>query len=159
MPARVLFDVSDVDLDHVAVGKEEIERINPQRFEFQQLTSVCHIDVEQKIIVGVRDILEDEFWIRGHVPGHPIFPGVLLIEAAAQLCSVYTAKVTDIPDMYGFGGTDNVRFRKVITVGDRLVIVARGDHVTSRRSRFTTQALVEGKVVFEASIFGIALPA
>ena len=158
MPVSLLYDLEGIDLDRVAIGREEIEAINPQRYEFQQLTRVCYFAPEEKVIVGVRDITEDEFWVRGHLPGRPIFPGVLMLESAAQLSTVYTAKVAGVPETYGFGGTDDVRFRKMLTIGDRLVIVARALNVTRRRSRFRTQGICDGRVAFEATIFGVALP-
>ena len=159
MPAAPLFDLAGVDLNRVAVSREEIEVINPQRYEFQQLTHVCYLEPSEKIIIGVRDLQEQEFWVRGHMPGRPLFPGVLMIEAAAQLCSVYTVKVTgEVMGTHAFGGVDDVRFRRMVTVGDRLVIVAKAVIVKPSRSRYRTQGFVNGDLAFEASVFGITLP-
>lgn len=158
MPPKLLFPVDDIDLDAVAVPLEDIQKINPQRYEFSQLTKICYLNTDDQHIVGVRDVKEDEFWVRGHMPGRPIFPGVLMLETAAQLCSVYTGLTMKNEVTYGFGGCDSVRFRKLVTIGDRLVILAKAETVSPRRSRCWSQGLVNGDIVFEASIFGIALP-
>lgn len=158
MPPKLLIDPESLQPEHVAFSLEEIQSVNPQRYEFSQLTRVCHIDREAELIVGVRDLTEDEFWVRGHMPGRPIFPGVLMLETAAQLCSLYTGATTQSGRVYGFGGADQVRFRRLVTVGDRFIIVGKAESVTSRRSRFQTQGIVDGKLAFEAVITGIALP-
>ncbi len=156
MPVKRLFDPEKVDLDQVVVSREEIEKIIPHRHEFQQLTRVCYFNPDEKIIVGVRDLVEDEFWVRGYMPGSPIFPGVLMLEVAAQLCGIYKA-FAGIAGFLAFGGADNVRFRKMLTIGDRFVVVARAVTISRRRSRFHTQGLSDGEVAFEATMFGIAL--
>ncbi len=158
MPPKLLIDLESVDLNHTAVTLEEIQALNPQRYEFAQITKVCHLDMDQQIVVAVRELTEDEFWVRGHMPGRPIFPGVLMIESAAQLCSIYMGKFTNSKYTYGFGGADNVKFRRMVGVGDRVILIAKGETVTPRRSRCSAQGIVDGKVVFEAKIFGIALP-
>lgn len=159
MPSKPLYDLEKIDVGHVAVPCQEIEEINPQRFEFQQLTHVCHLDLEEEVIVGVRDVREDEFWVRGHMPDRPLFPGVLMLEAAAQLCGIYTARSVGLAaGTNGFGGADSVRFRRMVTIGDRLIIVAKAKIVHPSRSRYRTQGFVDGTLVFEARIFGLTLP-
>ena len=159
MPSKPLFDLEKIDVVHVAVDRQEIEEINPQRYEFQQLTHVCYFDRDEKVIVGVRDVREEEFWVRGHMPDRPLFPGVLMIEVAAQLCGIYTARTVGFTaGTNGFGGADGVRFHRMVTVGDRLVIVAKAETVQPRRSRYSTQGFVDGALAFEARIFGITLP-
>ena len=157
MPARLLFDTEGINLENEVISREEIESYNPQRFEFQQVTRVCYFDPDEKIIVAVREIKADEFWVRGHMPGRPIFPGILMIESAAQLCSICSCKLAG-RRQFGFGGADSVRFRKILTVGDHLIIVGKIENLTKRRSRCKAQGLLNGDVVFEASVFGVALP-
>ena len=57
----------------------------------EQLTAIVHVDPEKHLVAGYKDVGNDEFWVRGHMPGYPLMPGVLMCEAAAQLCSYYTA--------------------------------------------------------------------
>src|SRR5690606_33509836 len=100
----------------------------------------------------------DEFWVRGHMPGRPIFPGVLMLESAAQLCSVYHTKTLGPTGIFAFGGADEVRFRRMLTVGDELVLVAQAQSLSPRRSRFQTQGFSAGQLAFEAIILGVAVP-
>ncbi len=158
MPQKILYDISNVDLDHAEFDHEQIEAVNPQRFEFSQLGYIAAFRPDEKIIVAVRDACPDEFWTRGHMPGRPIFPGVMMLEAAAQLCSFYSNQVLELDTIIGFGGADRVRFRRMVTVGDRLVLLARPESIGPRRSLFQVQGLLDGKIAFEASILGIALP-
>ena len=69
--------------------REAIRQVNPQRFEMEQLTAIVYVDPVNHVIVGYKDVRHDEFWVRGHMPDYPLLPGVLMCEAAAQLCSYY----------------------------------------------------------------------
>ncbi len=158
MANRPLYDLESVDLEVTEFTTEQIQNFNPQRFEFAQLERITAYRPDDKIIVACRDLTEDEFWTRGHMPGRPIFPGVMMLETAAQLCSFYTRMHIGEDILYGFGGADKVRFRRMVTVGDRLVFLAKPETITPRRSLFQTQAILDGKVAFEAEILGIALP-
>ncbi len=77
MPPGALFDLSQLDFSKVVVPLEQIRLINPQRFEMEQLSAIVYTDIEQRIIVGYKDVALDEFWVRGHMPGYPLMPGVL----------------------------------------------------------------------------------
>jgi 3-hydroxyacyl-[acyl-carrier-protein] dehydratase len=156
----LIIDVSQLDLNRVVAGIEEIRRYNPQRFEMEQLTAIVLEDVDGKLGVGYKDVRGDEFWARGHMPGMPIMPGVLLCECAAQLCSYLSQKYDLLgAKVLGFGGMDEVRFRDPVYPGDRLVMVAqlvkvrRGALVVSRFQGFVRNALV-----CEGQIKGVPLP-
>jgi 3-hydroxyacyl-[acyl-carrier-protein] dehydratase len=160
MPPKLLFDLSSIDLEKVEFPLEEIRKVNSQRKEFEQLTGVLHFRPEEKIAVGLRDVRPDEFWVEGHMPGRPLFPGVLMLEAAAQLCSFYSGKVIGpnaAAGLYGFGGIDHARFRGTVVPGERLLLLATPEVLTATRSSFLTQGVVRGKLVFEATIFGIRI--
>jgi 3-hydroxyacyl-[acyl-carrier-protein] dehydratase len=70
----------------------------------EQLTGILMFDPEQSLIVGYKDVKADEFWVRGHIPGRPLLPGVLMCECAAQLCSYYYSRATSQSRFVGFGG-------------------------------------------------------
>ncbi len=89
MPPECTLDPSELDCERVVADQEGIRRVNPQRFEMEQLTAIVHVDREQHLIIGYKDVTADEFWVRGHMPGYPLLPGVLMCEAAAQLCVYY----------------------------------------------------------------------
>ena len=89
MPPPLHLDPASLDLGRVVADLDAIRRVNPQRFEMEQLTAIVHVDPAQHIVAGFKDVAADEFWARGHMPGYPLMPGVLLCELAAQLCSYY----------------------------------------------------------------------
>ena len=160
MPKRTLIlDPSEYDLDHVVADIEEIRRCNCQRFEMEQLTAIVFDDQERFICVGYKDLTDEEFWVRGHMPGMPIMPGVIMCEAAAQMASFYTQKHKLMKAaMIGFGGLKDVRFRGVVRPGDRFVIVVR--LLKARRMMITSefQCFVGDSLVCEGVLKGIPLP-
>ena len=112
MPPKLLVDPAEIDLSHIVADREAIRRVNQQRFEMEHLTAIVLVDPVRQLTIGYKDTGADEFWVRGHLPGYPILPGVLMCEAAAQLCSYYIATQNIMGgDFIGFGGMDNVRFR------------------------------------------------
>lgn len=161
MAARdLILDFSAYDLNHIVADIEEIRRYNRQRFEMEQLTAIVYEDAVRKLGVGYKDVGHNEFWARGHMPGMPVMPGVLLCEAAAQLCSYLSQKYDLLgASVLGFGGMDAVKFRDPVLPGDRLVMVAelvkvrRGAIVVSRFQGFVRQSLV-----CEGQIKGVPLP-
>jgi 3-hydroxyacyl-[acyl-carrier-protein] dehydratase len=158
MPPEVHFDLSRLDLSRVIADQEAIARVNPQRYEMAQLTAIVHLDPAESVIVGYKDVGEDEFWVRGHMPDYPLLPGVLMCEAAAQLCSYYMGtNGLKKGDFIGFGGMECVRFRGTVKPGDRLVLVAKGKDLRTRRSVFNVQGFVGPTMVFHADIIGVPI--
>ena len=159
MPKKpLIIDFREYDLDHVVGSIEEIRRYNPQRFEMEQLTAIVFEDHVRRICVGYKDLKPDEFWARGHMPGMPLMPGVMMCEAAAQLSSYYAVKSSLMEGMMGFGGMEDIRFRGLVRPGNRLVIVTR--LLKARRTIITCefQSFVEQNLVCEGIIKGIPLP-
>ena len=155
-----IIDFSELDFDKIEADIDEIRQCNPQRFEMEQLTAIVYDSVDRGICVGYKDITDEEFWNRGHMPGMPLMPGVIMCEAAAQLCSYHAQRhnLLDV-EMVGFGGLDDVRFRGTVIPGDRLVIAAGLLKARRRaliRSRF--QGFVRESLVCEGIITGIPLP-
>jgi 3-hydroxyacyl-[acyl-carrier-protein] dehydratase len=109
------------------------------------------------LAVGYKDVTEKEFWIPGHMPGFPLMPGVLICEAAAQLCCYYycTNHRVDRGDFLAFGGMENVRFRGPVRPGDRLVLVAKVLKMTHRQVVCTAQGFVGATMVFHGDIIGV----
>jgi len=155
----LILDPSQYDLDHVLADIDEIRRYNRQRHEMEQLTAICHEDRERNICVGYKDLGPDEFWVRGHMPGMPIMPGVLMCEAAAQMASYFTGKhkLMDA-DVVGFGGLKDVRFRGMVRPGERFVIVTQLLRVRSSMITCRFECLVRENLVCEGILKGIALP-
>jgi 3-hydroxyacyl-[acyl-carrier-protein] dehydratase len=126
----------------------------------EQLQGILLFDPDQGLVVGYKDVRRDEFWTSGHMPGRPLFPGVLMIEAAAQLCTFfYRTRIEESRDrQYGFGALDRVRFRGTVKPGDRLLLVAKVRQLRKKFFFFDTQAFVGTRLVYEGEITGIELP-
>jgi 3-hydroxyacyl-[acyl-carrier-protein] dehydratase len=159
MPPQLHFDPAGLDLSNVVADREAIRAVNPQRFEMEQLTAIVHVDTAQELLAGYKDVGADEFWARGHMPGAPLLPGVLMCEAAAQLCSFYIVKYSGLlrEGFVGFGGMEDVRFRAPVRPGDRLVLVAKALKLHRRQSIFDVQGFVGLTMVFHGRIIGVAM--
>jgi 3-hydroxyacyl-[acyl-carrier-protein] dehydratase len=158
MPPAPLVDPAAIDTSRVLVDREGIREFNPQRFEMEQLTAIVRFDPDNKLIIGYKDVTADEFWVRGHMPGYPLMPGVLICEAAAQLSSFYCGKVRLYEGGFiGFGGMEDVRFRGQVRPGDRLVLVGKGSRLHRRQTIFDCQGFVGTNMVFHGRIIGVFL--
>jgi 3-hydroxyacyl-[acyl-carrier-protein] dehydratase len=158
MPPPLLLDPAQLDLNRVVADQEAIRKINQQRFEMEQLTAVVLMDPAQHLVAGFKDVRADEFWIRGHMPNYPLVPGVLMCEAAAQLCSYYIGSHHLLGgDFLGFGGLENVRFRGQVRPGDRLVMIAKATRVHRRQITCHVQGFVGSTMVFHADIIGMPI--
>ena len=162
MPPPLLFNLLQIDLKANPVfDKEAIGKVNPQRFEMQQLDGILWYDKEKRMILGYKDVREDEFWVRGHIPGRPVMPGVIMVEAAAQLSSFFTKQVYEEKGFIGFAGIDTAKFRSIVEPGQRLYLLG---HITKYKRRKNTthvtisvQGVVENTMVFEAVISGMRI--
>lgn len=94
---------------------------------------------------------------RHHVPGRPLFPGVLMIETAAQLCSYLTHTLHTGDPFVGLTGVDNVKYRGTVEPPCRFVVVGKLLKASSRRTRTAMQGFVDGAMVFEAVITGMVV--
>jgi 3-hydroxyacyl-[acyl-carrier-protein] dehydratase len=158
MPPPLIVDPTSLDLSRVVADREAIRRVNPQRFELEQLTAVVLMDREQEIVAGYKDVGADEFWVRGHMPDDPLLPGVLICEAAAQLCSYYIVMVGLLESGFlGFGGMENVRFRSPVRPGDRLLLIGKSVRIHRRLTVFNVQGFVGTTMVFHGDILGVPL--
>ena len=117
------FDVTKLDLSRPIATIDDIRAVNPHRFEMEMISAIVSLDPVRKRIVGYKDLTAQDFWVRGHMPGFPLFPGVLMSEAAAQLCCYYTItqKVCDPGVLMGLGGIEDTRFLR--PVRDRKSVV------------------------------------
>jgi len=154
MPPQLLFDISGIDLDKVVFDQEYVRRHNPQRGDMEQLNGVVYAAPDRGHIIGYKDVREDEFWCAGHIPGRPLYPGVLMIEAGAQVASFYIRAFVGWKGFVAFGGVDECKFRSQVVPPCRMYVL--GAKIADRHRRITckVQGLVKGSLCFEALITG-----
>lgn len=153
--AAALFDLSAIDLDGLQGDTAEIERWIPHRGEMALLDGIVWMDEGCSRAVGRWDVRDDEFWVDGHFPGMPLLPGVLQLEAGAQLgCYLYNNRMGG-PRVGAFIRIENAVFRRSVHPGERLFLLAQEVKTSQRRFISDIQGLVDGQVAFEARITGM----
>ncbi len=159
MPPPLLFDLSQIDLTGRPIfDKQAISRVNPQQFEMQQIDGVLWFDKGTLLMLGYKDVTDKEFWVRGHIPGRPLMPGVIMIEAAAQLLSFFVKQVMGEEGFIGFTSIGSAKFRSAVEPGQRLLLL--GKITKFRKGRIYEayiQGLVNNTMVFETEISGMAV--
>ncbi len=159
MAPSLLFDLTGIDYAHSVYDTEAIEAINPHRGHMRMLDRIAWMNPEPYQMLAIKEVRHDEFWVPGHIPGRPIFPGVLMIEAAAQLSSFqYQQRCFEggrSPTFLGFAGVDNVKFRALVKPGDTFALLSQEISFKPRRCICQTQGVVNGNLVFEATITGM----
>ncbi|MEM9280967.1 MAG: 3-hydroxyacyl-ACP dehydratase FabZ family protein [Verrucomicrobiota bacterium] len=159
MASEPILNPANLDLSSVAFTNEQVLSLNRQRYEFEQLEKLILLDVEAGLAVGFKHQSPEEFWTRGHIPGRPLMPGVLMIEMAAQVSSLIFHLKSD-PEgkkFFGFAGVDKVKFRGGVEPGDDLVMVVKAIRLGTRLASFQAQGYVGEKFVFEGNITGVVL--
>jgi 3-hydroxyacyl-[acyl-carrier-protein] dehydratase len=156
MPPPLLFDLLQIDLTGKPIfDKEAIARMNPQRFEMQQLDGILWYDKEKFLILGYKDVTEDEFWVRGHIPGRPLMPAVIMVEAAAQLSSFFVKQIYELGGFIGFAGIDSAKFRATVEPGQRLYLLGHITIFKRRKYTCSAQGVVDDTMVFETVVSGL----
>jgi 3-hydroxyacyl-[acyl-carrier-protein] dehydratase len=155
-----IVDLAELKFDPPLAGIDEIRRFNPQRHEMEQLTGVLFEDLRDHRCAAYKDVTHNEFWCRGHMPGMPLMPGVVMLEAIAQMCSYFAQKYDLLgAQMVGLGGFDGVRFRDPVIPGDRLIVMCQ--LIKARRNQIILckfQGIVRQSLVVEGELKGIPIP-
>lgn len=157
MPPPLLIDLDRVDHAQIVLTKAQIYEHLPQRFEFQVLDGICLMDKERREVVAFADIRTDDWWVRGHLPGRPLLPGVMMLEMAGQVSAIAAGLCGGMEGFVGFGGVGDCHFRDSVAPPARLTLLCRGTEMRSRRAISKTQGIVDGRIVFEAKIVGMRM--
>jgi 3-hydroxyacyl-[acyl-carrier-protein] dehydratase len=134
---------------------EAILRKLPHRYPFILVDRVLEL-VPGERVVALKNVTINEHFFAGHFPGHPVMPGVLIIEALAQACAILALETLGTKEgdgtLFYFAGIDAARFKKLVVPGDQLRLEA--ELMRSKRGvgKFTARALVDGQVVCEAEM-------
>ncbi|HEX5438220.1 MAG TPA: bifunctional UDP-3-O-[3-hydroxymyristoyl] N-acetylglucosamine deacetylase/3-hydroxyacyl-ACP dehydratase [Gemmatimonadaceae bacterium] len=135
------------------LGIEDIMKILPHRYPFLLVDRIVEIE-ERRRVVGIKNVTINEPFFQGHFPGHPIMPGVLIIEAMAQVGGVLLLGTVDDPDrkVVYFMSLDHVKWRKPVRPGDQLRFELEMTQIRGRVCRMHGIAKVDGEVVAEADM-------
>ncbi|MBR8839779.1 MAG: 3-hydroxyacyl-ACP dehydratase FabZ [Stigonema ocellatum SAG 48.90 = DSM 106950] len=154
-PDNAIASTSD---NKVIFSVEEIQKLLPHRYPFALVDRIIEY-VPGKRAVGLKNVTFNEPHFQGHFPGRPIMPGVLIIEAMAQVGGVV---MTQLPEFEGglflFAGIDKVRFRREVIPGDQLVMTLELLWVKQRRfGKMQGRAEVDGQLATEGELmFSVA---
>lgn len=158
--AQPLVDLSSLDLSEDVLPEDEIRAVLPHRHEFQLIDGVCHLDLEEGVVVAYKVWDENPWWGRGHIPGRPLMPGVLLAEGAAQAATILMKKTEGwgVDQFIGLGGLEGVRFRGQVVPSSTVHFVSRrGRRSGNRLARYPAQAYCGGKMVMDMELIGVLL--
>ncbi len=121
----------------------------------QQLDGILWYDEKKFLILGYKDVTENEFWVRGHIPGRPLMPGVIMVEAAAQLLSFFVRQIYGVDAFIGFAGIDSAKFRSIVGPGQRLYLLGHLTKFKRRKYTASIQGVIDGTMVFETVVSGL----
>ncbi|NDJ15733.1 3-hydroxyacyl-ACP dehydratase FabZ [Myxacorys almedinensis] len=126
---------------------EEIHQLLPHRYPFAMVDRIIDF-VPEKMAVGIKNVTFNEPQFQGHFPGRPIMPGVLIVEAMAQVGGVVLTQMADVQGgLFMFAGIDGVRFRRPVVPGDQLVMTVELLSVKGRRfGKMRGRAEVDGQL-------------
>ena len=145
------------DLSKTRMDTTEISNWNPQSGDMCHLDRVIWINNDATEGLGIKEIKENEFWVPGHIPGRPLFPGVLMVEAAGQLCSIVYQQYRGEKIFIGLVRLNDCSFRGTVEVGDSLYLMMRKVKFQKNLFICAAQGVVNGSVVFSGEITGMAV--
>lgn len=132
---------------------EEIQALLPHRYPFALVDRIIDYVPGEKA-VGIKNVTFNEPQFQGHFPGRPIMPGVLIVEAMAQVGGIVLTQLPDVPEgLLMFAGIDKVRFRRPVVPGDQLVMTV--ELLSVKRMRFGKmkgKATVDGQLAAEGEL-------
>ncbi len=139
---------------------EDIIRILPHRYPFLLVDKIIEMELGKRV-VGIKNVTANEPFFQGHFPGNPIMPGVLIIEAMAQVGGVLARlsipnvmEREEMGEIY-FVSMDKVKFRKLVVPGDQIRFEAEALRTGSKIWKMAGKAFVDGDLVAEANLVAV----
>ncbi|MCM8793115.1 MAG: bifunctional UDP-3-O-[3-hydroxymyristoyl] N-acetylglucosamine deacetylase/3-hydroxyacyl-ACP dehydratase [Candidatus Omnitrophica bacterium] len=143
---------TNFDLEKNYLDINDIQKILPHRYPFLFVDKIIELE-EDKRAVGIKNVSIDDYFFQGHFPGRPVMPGVLIVEAMAQVAGVLMlSKKENQGKLAYFMSIDNVKFRRTVLPGDQLRLEVEVVRLKSKTGQVHTKAYVDSKVVAEADL-------
>lgn len=152
-----LFDLSGIDLGGVVADRDAIGEMNPHRHEMALLDEIVWIADDRSAAVARHHCTSDAFWVRGHFPEISLMPGVLQVEAGAQLACYLWNIQQEVRRVAAFLRIENTAFRRSVVPGDELLLLCREVKKSRRRFVSDIQGIVDGQIAFGGRISGMVL--
>lgn len=134
------------------LGQKEILKLLPHRYPFLLVDKIIEIE-PQKRAVGIKNVTMNEPFFQGHFPGNPIMPGVLILEAMAQVCALTVKYQNEDQDKLGvFTGINNCKIRKMVVPGDTLRIEIEMTRLRKSIAKAQASAYVGEELACEAEL-------
>lgn len=131
---------------------EQIQAILPHRYPFLMIDRILEVE-EGKRAVGIKNVTINEEFFNGHFPGYPVMPGVLIVEALAQVGAVaMLQKEENKGRLAFFAGIDNCRFKRQVTPGDTLRLEVEITRLRGSIGKGKARATVDGEIACETEI-------
>lgn len=139
-------------------SEEELDEFLPQTGAMRHIHRIVKYEPDD-VMVGVKEVSNDEFWVSGHFPGWAVLPGIIMLEAMGQVCAVFWHQTFDAGDrIIMFAGLDKVKFRGAVFPGETIYVIAKKSKLHMRMSKFDCQVVKEGTIVCEAYVTGVLGP-
>jgi 3-hydroxyacyl-[acyl-carrier-protein] dehydratase len=142
----------DIKSEAPLLDIKEIIKILPHRYPFLLVDKIIEMNIEENIIVGVKNVTCNEPFFQGHFPGVPIMPGVLILEALAQTGGILVHQKTQDAKIALLLNVNNAKFRKPVVPGDSLILHVTGIHITNKSGKVQAKAFVGEQLAAEAEI-------
>lgn len=158
--ARLILENSarELEMNDIVAGADngldirQLEKLLPHRYPFLLVDKILEFEAGRRA-VGLKNVTYNEQFFQGHFPGHPVMPGVLQVEAMAQVAgALLITNYEEARRLAFLLSLDQVKFRKTVVPGDQLLLEAELKKIRSRTAVVKTTATVAGTVVAEAQI-------
>ena len=140
------------------IGIQEIMETLPHRYPFLLVDKILELEIGKRV-VGIKNVTMNEPFFQGHFPGHPIMPGVLILEAMAQTGGVLALKSVPKEEVKNkviyFMSIDKAKFRKPVIPGDQVRFELEQIKQRANIRAYSAKATVDGAVVAEAELMAM----